>query len=205
MGGESKDTLVASLRGHVADERVLAAIASVPRDAFVPADLQDRAWDNEALPIGHGQTISQPLVVAHMCALLDVGPGDRVLDVGTGSGYHAAILASLGARVWSIERDADLSVVAGHNLRRAGVRGVELLVGDGTLGHPSEAPFDAVNVAAAAKDRVPRALTDQLAPGGRLVLPVGEQLVYVTRDRHGRLLAPRAHGAVRFVPLVGAD
>src|SRR5688572_17960585 len=142
MSGESKDTLVASLRGHVADDRVLAAVAAVPRDAFVPAELQDRAWDNEALPIGRGQTISQPLVVAHMAALLDVGPGDRVLDVGTGSGYHAAILAALGARVWSIERDADLSAYAAQNLRRAGVNGVELLVGDGTLGLPSDAPFD---------------------------------------------------------------
>jgi protein-L-isoaspartate(D-aspartate) O-methyltransferase len=205
MGGESKDTLVASLRGQVADERVLAAIAAVPRDAFVPADLQDRAWDNQALPIGHGQTISQPLVVAHMSALLSVGAGDRVLDVGTGSGYHAAILAALGGHVWSIERDASLSAFAGENLRRAGVEGVELLVGDGTLGLPDEAPFDAINVAAAARDRVPRALTDQLARGGRLVLPVGDQLVYVTRDREGRLSRPRGHGAVRFVPLVGAD
>jgi protein-L-isoaspartate(D-aspartate) O-methyltransferase len=205
MGGESKDTLVASLRRHVADERVLGAIAAVPRNAFVPVELQDRAWDNEALPIGHGQTISQPLVVAHMCALLDVGPGDRVLDVGTGSGYHAAILAALGARVWSIERDAALSAFARENLRRAGITGVRLIVGDGTLGLPDEAPFDAINVAAAARDRVPRALTDQLAAGGRLVLPVGEQLVYVTRDPDGVLRRPSAHGAVRFVPLVGED
>ena len=205
MGGESKDTLVASLRRHVADERVLDAIAAVPRDAFVPARLRDRAWDNEALPIGHGQTISQPLVVAHMSALLDVGPGDRVLDVGTGSGYHAAVLAQLGARVWSIERDEDLSAFAASNLRRAGISGVELIVGDGSLGLPDEAPFDAINVAAAARDRVPRALTDQLAASGRLVLPVGEQLVYVTRDRAGKLQPPRAHGAVRFVPLVGED
>lgn len=194
---------MASLRGHVADERVLDAMAAVPRDAFVPAELQDRAWDNEALPIGHGQTISQPLVVAHMSALLDVGPGDRVLDVGTGSGYHAAILATLGGRVWSIERDADLSAIAAENLARAGIAGVELLVGDGTFGLPDRAPFDAINVAASAPGRVPRALTDQLARGGRLVLPVGEQLVYVTRGRDGRLAEPRAHGAVRFVPLVG--
>jgi protein-L-isoaspartate(D-aspartate) O-methyltransferase len=205
MGGESKDTLVASLRGQVADDRVLEALASVPRDAFVPADLHDRAWDNEALPIGRGQTISQPLVVAHMCSLLDVRPGDRVLDVGTGSGYHAAILAALGGRVWSIERDADLSAFAAANLRRAGVEGVELVVGDGTLGLPEHAPYDAINVAAAARDRVPRALTEQLAPGGRLVLPIGEQLIHVTRDRAGRLSRPRGHGAVRFVPLVGND
>ena len=196
---------MASLRGHVADDRVLAAVAAVPRDAFVPAELQDRAWDNEALPIGRGQTISQPLVVAHMAALLDVGPGDRVLDVGTGSGYHAAILATLGARVWSIERDAELSRLAARNLAAAGIAGVELLVGDGTLGLPDEAPFDAINVAAAARDRVPRALTEQLAPGGRLVLPVSDQLVYVTRGRDGRLTEPSAHGAVRFVPLVGED
>jgi protein-L-isoaspartate(D-aspartate) O-methyltransferase len=205
MSGESKDTLVASLRGQVADERVLAAIAAVPRDAFVPIQLHERAWDNEALPIGHGQTISQPLVVAHMCALLDVSAGDRVLDVGTGSGYHAAVLAALGAQVWSIERDAALSAIAARNLARAGVRGVELVVGDGTLGHPAAAPYDAINVAAAARAHVPAALTDQLGAGGRLVLPIGEQLVYVTRDRDGRLQRPRGHGAVRFVPLIGGD
>jgi protein-L-isoaspartate(D-aspartate) O-methyltransferase len=203
MGGESKDTLVASLRGQVADERVLDAIRSVPRDAFVPSNLHARAWDNEALPIGHGQTISQPLVVAHMSALLDVHPGDTVLDVGTGSGYHAAILAALGGEVWSIERDASLSAFAAENLRRAGAENVHLVVGDGTLGLPEHAPYDAINVAAAARDRVPQALCDQLAPGGRLVLPVGEQLVYLTRDRHGRLGRPQRHGAVRFVPLVG--
>ena len=203
MAGESKDTLLRSLRRQVADERVLEAIAAVPRDAFVPAEVADRAWENEALPIGRGQTISQPLVVAHMCSLLAVRPGDRVLDVGTGSGYHAAVLAALGGRVWSVERDAELSARAGESLRRAGVEHVELLVGDGSLGYPPAAPYDAINVAAATREHVPAALTDQLARGGRLVLPVGEQLVYVTRDAEGRLTKPSGHGAVRFVPLVG--
>ena len=201
MARESKEALLLSLRGHVADERVLGAMASVPRDDFVPAELRERAWEDSALPIGNGQTISQPLVVAHMCALLDVHPGDRVLDVGTGSGYHAAVLAALGGRVWSIERDAALSARAASVLRE--VPDVELVVGDGSLGHPEAAPYDAINVAAAAAERVPPALLDQLAPGGRLVMPVGERLVFVSRGRDGELRVPQVHGAVRFVPLVG--
>jgi protein-L-isoaspartate(D-aspartate) O-methyltransferase len=204
MAGESKEALLRSLRGHVADDRVLDAIATVPRDAFVPPEHRKRAWADAALPIGNGQTISQPLVVAHMCALLDVHSGDRVLDVGTGSGYHAAVLAQLGGRVWSIERDEELSARAGAVLADAGAV-VELLVGDGSLGFADEAPYDAINVAASAPERIPPALLDQLAPGGRLVAPVGERLVFVNRDRDGRLRRPQVHGAVRFVPLVGAD
>jgi protein-L-isoaspartate(D-aspartate) O-methyltransferase len=203
MGGESKDTLVRELRSQVADERVLRAIAAVPRDAFVPADLLDRAWENEALPIGHGQTISQPLIVAHMSALLNVRPGDQVLDVGTGSGYHAAVLSALGGTVWSIERDRKLSAYAAANLRRAGVSGVHLVVGDGCEGYPDAAPYAAINVAAAARRDIPPALIEQLAPSGRLVLPIGERLVFVARDRDGRLRRPRGYGAVRFVPLIG--
>jgi protein-L-isoaspartate(D-aspartate) O-methyltransferase len=204
MAGESKEALLRSLRGHVADERVLDAIGAVPRDAFVPADHRERAWEDAALPIGRGQTISQPLVVAHMCALLDVHDGDRVLDVGTGSGYHAAVLAELGGRVWSIERDEELSARAGEVLAALGYD-VSLLVGDGSLGYPDAAPYDAINVAASAPERVPPALVDQLAPGGRLVTPVGERLVFVSRDPDGRLRQPQVHGAVRFVPLVGSD
>jgi len=204
MGGEStREALLASLRGQVANERVLAAIGAVPRDVFAGPANAGRAWENDALPIAGGQTISQPLVVAHMCALLDVRPGERVLDVGTGTGYHAAVLATLGGRVWSIERDPSLSRLAARQLAEAGIEHhVELLVGDGSLGHPPAAPYDAINVAAAAERRVPAALEEQLAPGGRLVLPVGETLVLVRRDAHGKLTRV-ATGTVRFVPLVG--
>jgi protein-L-isoaspartate(D-aspartate) O-methyltransferase len=202
MAGESKEALLRSLRGHVSDDRVLDAIATVPRESFVPSEQRRRAWADAALPIGHGQTISQPLVVAHMCALLDVHPGDRVLDVGTGSGYHAAVLARLGGRVWSIERDPELSARAAAVLDELGAD-VELVVGDGSLGYPGAAPYDAINVAAAAAERVPPALVEQLAPGGRLVAPVGERLVFVSRHRDGTLGLPQVHGAVRFVPLVG--
>ena len=197
----TREGLIEELRRYVADERVLAAVASVPRERFVPERRRRSAWANEALPIGGGQTISQPLVVAHMSELLDVRDGDRVLDVGTGSGYHAAILARLGGRIWSIERDPELSEQAAANLAAAGIEGVDLLVGDGTHGFVEQAPYDAINVAASARHGIPHALLDQLAPGGRLVIPVGERLVVVTRDAEGHL-HERDAGGVRFVPLV---
>ncbi|MDQ3741036.1 MAG: protein-L-isoaspartate(D-aspartate) O-methyltransferase [Actinomycetota bacterium] len=200
----TREGLIAELRRHVGDERVLRAIAAVPRELFVPEGRRRSAWANEALPIDAGQTISQPLVVAHMCELLDVRDGDRVLDVGTGSGYHAAILAELGGRVWSIERDPELTARAAQNLAAAGFRGIHLLVGDGTRGHPAEAPYDAINVAASARDDVPPALVEQLARGGRLVIPVGQRLVVVRRDDTGKLHREDA-GGVRFVPLVPDD
>jgi protein-L-isoaspartate(D-aspartate) O-methyltransferase len=174
----------------------------VPRDRFVRWRERNRAWENRALPIGEGQTISQPLVVARMCELLRLCPEDRVLDVGTGSGYHAAVLARLCRWVWSVERVEPLSTRAAENL--AGVENVTLAVGDGTLGWPDAAPFDAVNVAAATAE-IPPALEAQLAPGGRLVAPVGppngQRLVLVERTLSG-LLTRTEHDRVAFVPLI---
>jgi protein-L-isoaspartate(D-aspartate) O-methyltransferase len=197
------DRLADLLSSHVADERVLAAVRAVRRDLFVPVELRHEAWDNVPLPIGSGQTISQPLVVARMCELLELTGRERVLDVGTGSGYHAALLARLCAHVWSIEVHPELSRQAAENLRVAGVENVTLVVGDGSRGLPEHAPYDAINVAAAAGAGIPPALEEQLGPGGRLVAPVeeGEQRLVLARRTDGdieRLKLER----VRFVPLV---
>src|SRR5919206_1809831 len=143
------DRLVAELRRHVADERVLAAIRAVRRERYVAPEQRADAWENVALPIGCGQTISQPLVVARMCELLELRGEETVLDVGTGSGYHAAVLARLARHVHSIEVVPELSWQAGENLRRAGVTNVTLTIGDGSQGLPAHAPYDAINVAAA--------------------------------------------------------
>ena len=197
------DRLVAELRHAVTDERVLSAVRSVPRDAFVPGDLQQEAWDNIPLPIGCGQTISQPLVVARMCELLALRGDERVLDVGTGSGYHAALLASLAAHVYSIELHRELSERAARCLAAAGIANVTLVTGDGTRGLPEHAPYDAINVAAAAAGDVPEALVDQLGAGGRLVAPVdgGDQRLVLVRRIGDRLDATELE-RVRFVPLV---
>ena len=190
------------LRPAIGDERVLAAVASIPRERFVPADLRGRAYENVALPIGSGQTISQPLVVARMLEALRLEPTDRVLDVGTGSGYHAALLSLLAAHVYTIERHRQLSAVAEQAIRDLGIDNVTFVVGDGWDGLPNEAPFDAINVAAAS-DAEPYALERQLADGGRLVAPVGskEQHLLLTR-RSGDRLIRRQLEAVQFVPLV---
>ena len=197
------DRLIDTIRPYLLDDRVIAAIRAVPRDRFVPPELAREAWDNVPLPIGAGQTISQPLVVARMCELLRLTGSERVLDVGTGSGYHAAVLAQLCAHVWSIERHASLSRQAALNLAAAGIRNVTLAVGDGTLGLPDVAPFDGINVAAAST-RVPDALEAQLAPGGRLVAPVenGDQRLLVVHRARDGTLERHALERVRFVPLV---
>jgi protein-L-isoaspartate(D-aspartate) O-methyltransferase len=197
------ESLMRALRRHVFDARVLAAIAAVPRDLFVPVELRAQAWDNAPLPIGAGQTISQPLVVARMCEVLELDGGEVVLDVGTGSGYHAAVLARLARQVYSIEVHESLSRQAAANLRAAGVDNVRLTVGDGSRGLPDHAPYQAINVAAAAGGAIPAALTDQLAPGGRLVAPVenGDQRLVVARRTPEGLTVTDLE-RVRFVPLV---
>jgi protein-L-isoaspartate(D-aspartate) O-methyltransferase len=172
---------------------------------FVPGNLENYAWLNKALPIGSGQTISQPVVVARMCELLELKGDERVLDVGTGSGYHAAILARLAREVWSIERKAPLAEQATRNLEAAGVDNVHAVVGDGSAGYSAQAPYDAINVAAAAHD-VPAALEEQLAPGGRLVAPVDgreQRLMLVRREDAG--FVRELKEPVRFVPLIGGD
>ena len=190
----------------IADARVLAAMAGVPRELFVPAGLEPAAYDDEALPIGCGQTISQPYIVAVICESLALRGDERVLDVGTGSGYQAAVLSSLAAEVVSIELLPELAERAARNLERAGLRDrVDLRVGDGTLGVPDRAPFGGIAVAAAAA-RLPPPLWQQLAPGARIVLPLGgaerQFLEVLERGPAGaRLLGRRP---VRFVPLVGA-
>lgn len=197
------ETLARQLRGPIKDERVLAAIAQLPRDRFVAEDQRDRAYENIAVPIACGQTISQPLVVARMLEMLAPRAGDRVLDVGTGSGYHAALLAALGAHVWTIERHSELSELAEIAISSLGIENVTFVVGDGWEGLPDEAPFKAINVAAAVGDSIPTALEQQLVLGGRLVAPVGEvdqHLVLTRRTPAG--FERRQLEAVRFVPLV---
>jgi protein-L-isoaspartate(D-aspartate) O-methyltransferase len=206
MGLSEAAALASRLRSVVADERVLAAIAATPRERFVPASERHRAYENVALPIDCGQTISQPLVVARMLEMLGLRSDDRVLDVGTGSGYHAALLAQLSDHVWTIERHRQLSALAQEAITGLGIENVTFVVGDGWNGLPAEAPFDSINVAAATGDSVPTTLENQLAQGGRLVAPVG------SRDQHLILAQRTPEGigrvkleAVRFVPLVRGD
>jgi protein-L-isoaspartate(D-aspartate) O-methyltransferase len=190
----------------IADERVLAAMERVPRDLFVPPEVRDRAYDDAALPIGAGQTISQPYMVARICEALALRGTERVLDVGTGSGYQAAVLAELACEVDTIERIPELAETARANLAAAGYRNVHVHVGDGTRGLPERAPFAAIAVAAAAPD-LPPSLYEQLEPRGRLVIPVGrrrvQRLELVIRSPEGPAVVKSV--PCRFVPLVGEE
>ena len=190
----------------VRDERVLEAMARVPRELFVPEELRDRAYDDVALPIEAGQTISQPYMVARICEALELRGRERVLDVGTGSGYQAAVLAELAAEVFTIERIPELAEWARANLAAAGYERVEVHVGDGTLGLPERSPFDAIAVAAAVPG-LPQTLYEQLEPRGRLVLPVGtrraQELQVVVRSPEGPAVLRSV--PCRFVPLVGQE
>ena len=188
----------------IVDERVLAAMERVPRELFVPGEEQQRAFADAALPIGHDQTISQPYMVARICELLGLTGKERVLDVGTGSGYQAAVLAELAANVHTIERIPELAELARQNLAAAGYERVEVHVGDGSLGLPEHAPFDAIAVAAAAPS-LPEQLYDQLELRGRLAVPVGgrsgQRLELVVRSPEGPAVVRSV--PCRFVLLVG--
>ena len=195
----------------IKDARVLDAFRRVPRHEFVPEDIRSSAYDDCALPIGEGQTISQPYMVAIMTELLGLKGDEKVLEVGTGSGYQAAILAELCKKVFTIERVGVLSRRAEEKIKGLGYANVDFLVGDGTEGHPKESPYNGIIVTAGCPE-IPKPLVDQLAEGGRLVVPVGEMylqtLTVVTKEkglpagRQGKIITEESIGCV-FVPLVG--
>ncbi|MBC7080057.1 MAG: protein-L-isoaspartate O-methyltransferase [Methanothrix sp.] len=199
-----KERLIESLRNYVS-ERVVEAMSRVPRELFVPEELRPMAYEDRPLPIGHGQTISAPHMVAMMCDLLDLREGMKVLEVGGGCGYHAAVMAELvgpSGHVYSVERIPELVEMARRNLERARYRNVSMILGDGTLGYSEQAPYDRISVAASAPD-IPEPLKEQLRPGGRMVIPVGtysQDLLIVTKNHEIRV--ERAMGVI-FVPLIG--
>ena len=192
----------------ISDPAILDAFREVPREAFVSPDYARDAYDDHPLPIEAGQTISQPYIVALMIEAAEVRSGDRVLEVGAGSGYAAAVMSRIAGEVIGIERQHDLVEVAGRRLKRLGYDNVRIVEGDGTRGCPEEAPFDAI-LAAASGSHVPQPLVSQLAPGGRLVMPIGnprwvQKLVKVTKQEDG-ILQQSDLGEVRFVPLIGEE
>jgi len=205
FAGERRRMVEEQIRARgIRNERVLAAMERIPRHLFVPENLRREAYEDRPLPIGEGQTISQPYIVALMTDLLDPRAGDRVLEIGAGSGYQAAILAELASEVISIERIPSVAARARRNLSTAGSRAVEVILGDGTLGYPLKAPYQGILVTAGTPE-VPGPLIGQLADGGRLVAPVGphgiQELVRVLRE--GGRIRRETHGGVVFVPLIG--
>ena len=201
----TQENLVQVVARELADERVVEAFRAVPRAAFVPPELADHAYYDDPLPILHGQVTTQPSLVAKMIEALTLTGRERVLEVGTGYGFQTALLAFLAEHVWSVERFPDVAEVARENLERHGAGNVEVVVGDGSKGLPAHAPFDGILVSAAFP-RVPPPLGEQLAPGGRLVQPVGpggrEDVVLFER-RGEELVRRRTIVGARFVPLVG--
>ena len=193
-------------RRGISDERVLAAMAKIPREHFVPEDVRRSAYNDSALPIGYEQTISQPWVVAAICQALDLDRDEVVLEVGTGSGYSAAVLSELAQRVISIERVPELGEKARERLAELGIAGVEVIVGDGSKGHPEGAPYDGIAVHAATPE-APHSLLAELAEGGRLVVPIAtgsaDLLTAFIRTDEG--LRQETIGPCRFVPLIGAE
>jgi protein-L-isoaspartate(D-aspartate) O-methyltransferase len=202
---EARERLLAELARHIRDRRVLAALARIPREQFVEPALAHLAYVDEALPIASGQTISQPFIVALMSEALELTGTERVLEIGTGSGYQTAVLAELATEVVSVERLASLAEPARELLEALGYRNIEFEVGDGSLGWPARAPYDAILVTAAAP-RPPAPLLAQLGTRGRLVVPSGEsweqELLQIRRTAEG--MVQRSLGRCRFVPLIGA-
>jgi protein-L-isoaspartate(D-aspartate) O-methyltransferase len=191
-------------RRGIHDERVLRAMAEVPRHEFIPQDSRHRAYRDEPVAIGEEQTISQPYIVGIMTQLLAVEPEDAALEIGTGTGYQAAVLSRLARQVYTVERHAPLAARAGENFRRLGYENVEVVVGDGTLGLREHAPYNRILVAAAAPS-VPRPLIEQLAEDGRLIIPVGTadaQVLQLVRKSRGEIFTSNLEGC-RFVPLIG--
>jgi protein-L-isoaspartate(D-aspartate) O-methyltransferase len=193
-------------RRGITDERVLGAMGEVPREEFVPEEMRSSAYSDSALPIGYEQTISQPWVVAAICQALDLHGSERVLEIGTGSGYSGAVLAQLGARVVSLERVPELAEGARRSLERLGIANVEVVVGDGSRGYPAGAPYDAIAVHAATPE-APHSLLAELGPDGRLVVPIatGSADLLTAFVRENGNLRQETIGPCRFVPLIGAE